>query len=56
MIMITAIFIYLSLVLYPALREGFIRLMKDILLGITYIIAGIIRGTRIIINLFRKIL
>lgn len=56
MVMITVIFIYLSLMSYPLLREGFTRLMKDILLGITYLIAVIIRGTITIINLFKKIL
>ena len=38
---------------YKNIREGIITLVKDILLGVTYVIAGIIRLTRKIINLFK---
>lgn len=48
-----ALFIFLMLSLYPFTRDGFTRLGKDILLGITYLIAGIIRLIRKIINLFK---
>ena len=44
------IVIMLMLSLYPFTRDGFTRLGKDILLGITYLIAVIIRLTRKIIN------
>ena len=40
--------------LYPFTRDGFVRLAKDILLGLTYLIAGIIRLTKKIINLFKR--
>ena len=49
-----ALFIVIMLSLYPFTRDGFTRLGKDILLGITYLIAGIIRLTRKIINLFKR--
>lgn len=49
-----ALFIFIMLSLYPFTRDGFIRIGKDILLGMTYIIAGIIRLTLKIINLFKK--
>lgn len=49
-----ALFIFIMLSLYPFTRDGFIRIGKDILLGITYLIAGIIRLTRKIINLFKR--
>ena len=49
----TALIIVIMLSLYPFMRDGFTRLGKDIILGITYLIAGIIRLTRIIINLFK---
>ena len=49
----TALIIVIMLSLYPFTRDGFTRLGKDIILGITYLIAGIIRLTRIIINLFK---
>ena len=48
-----ALFIFLMLSLYPFTRDGFTRLGKDILLGITYLIAGLIRLIRKIINLFK---
>lgn len=48
-----ALFIFIMLSLYPFTRDGFTRLGKDILLGITYLIAGIIRLIRKIINLFK---
>ena len=49
----TALIMVIMLSLYPFTRDGFARLGKDILIGITYLIAGIIRLTRIIINLFK---
>lgn len=49
-----ALFIFIMLSLYPFTRDGFIRIGKDILLGITYLIAGLIRLTRKIINLFKR--
>ena len=49
----TALLMVIMLSLYPFTRDGFTRLGKDIILGITYLIAGIIRLTRIIINLFK---
>lgn len=49
-----ALFIFIMLSLYPFTRDGFIRIGKDILLGITYIIAGLIRLIRKIINLFKR--
>lgn len=49
-----ALFIFIMLSLYPFTRDGFIRIGKDILLGITYIIAGLICLTRKIINLFKR--
>lgn len=49
-----ALFIFIMLSLYPFTRDGFIRIEKDILLGMTYIIAGLIRLTLKIINLFKR--
>lgn len=49
-----ALLMVIMLSLYPFTRDGFTRLGKDLLLGITYIIAGIIRLTRKIINLFKR--
>ena len=49
----TALFVFIMLSLYPFVRDGFTRLGKDILIGITYFIAGIIRLTLKIINLFK---
>ena len=49
-----ALFIFIMLSLYPFTRDGLIRVGKDILLGITYLIAGLIRLTRKIINLFKR--
>lgn len=49
-----ALFIIIMLAIYPFTMDGFIRLGKDILLGMTYLIAGIIRLTRKIINLFKR--
>lgn len=49
----TALIMVIMLSLYPFARDGFKRLGKDILLAITYIIAGIIRLARKIINLFK---
>lgn len=40
--------------LYPYTRDGFTMLGKDLLMGITYLIAGLIRLTRKIINLFKR--
>lgn len=48
-----ALFVVMMLSLYPFTRDGFTRLGKDILMGITYIIAGIIRLIRKIINLLK---
>lgn len=48
-----ALLMVIMLSLYPFTRDGFTRLGKDILLGITYLIAVIIRLTRKIINLFK---
>lgn len=48
-----ALFVVIMLSLYPFTRDGFTRLGKDILLGITYLIAGIIRLMKKIINLFK---
>ena len=48
-----ALFMVIMLSLYPFMRDGFTRLGKDILMGITYLIAGIIRLVRKIINLFK---
>ena len=45
-----ALFIFLMLSLYPFTRDGFTKLGKDILLGVAYLIAGIIRLTKKIIN------
>lgn len=50
----TALIMVIMLSLYPFTRDGITRLGKDILLGMTYLIAGIIRLTRKIINLFRR--
>ena len=49
-----ALFIIIMLSIYPFTMDGITRLGKDILLGMTYLIAGIIRLTRKIINLFRR--
>ena len=49
----TALIMIVMLSLYPFMRDGFSRLGKDILIGITYLIAGIISLTRKIINLFK---
>ena len=49
----TALIMVIMLSLYPLTRDGFTRLGKDILLGITYLIAGIIRLMKKIINLFK---
>ena len=49
----TALIMVIMLSLYPFTRDGFTRLGKDILIGITYLIAGIIRLARKIINLFK---
>ena len=49
----TALMMVIMLSLYPFTRDGFIRFTKDILLGTTYLIAGIIRLARKIINLFK---
>lgn len=48
-----ALFVVIMLSLYPFTRDGFTRLGKDILLGVAYLIAGIIRLIRKIINLFK---
>ena len=48
-----ALLMVIMLSLYPLTRDGFIRLGKDMLIGITYLIAGIIRLMRKIINLFK---
>ena len=39
--------------LYPFTRDGFTKLGKDILMGVAYLIAGIIRLTKKIIKLFK---
>ena len=49
----TALFVAIMLSLYPFTRDGFARLGKDILLGVAYLIAGIIRLIRKIINLLK---
>ena len=49
-----ALFVVIMLSLYKFARDGFIRLGKDILMGITYLIAVIIRLARKIINLFKR--
>ena len=49
-----ALFIFIMLSIYPFTMDGFTRLGKDILLGLTYLIAGIIRLTRKISNLFKR--
>ena len=50
----TALLTIIMLSLYPFARDGFTRLGKDILLGVAYLIAGIIRLTRKIINSFKR--
>ena len=50
----TALIMVIMLSLYPFTRDGFTRLGKDMLLGITYLIAGIIRLMKKIINLFKR--
>ena len=49
----TALIMVILLSLYPFARDGFTRFVKDILIGITYLIAGIIRLAKKIINLFK---
>ena len=49
-----ALFVFIMLSIYPFMMDGFTRLGKDILLALTYLIAGIIRLVRKIINLFKK--
>ena len=49
-----ALFVAIMLSLYPFTRDGFTRLGKDILMGLTYLVAGIIRLARTIINLFKR--
>ena len=49
-----ALFVVIMLSLYKFARDGFTRLGKDILIGITYLIAVIIRLTLKIINLFKR--
>lgn len=49
-----ALFIFIMLSLYPFARKGLTRMGKDILLGITYFIAGLIRLVIKIINLFKR--
>lgn len=48
-----ALLMVIMLSLYPFMRDGFKKLGKDILLGVAYIIAGIIRLTLKIINSFK---
>ena len=48
-----ALLMAIMLSLYPFTRDGFTRLGKDILLGVAYLIAGIIRLMKKIINLFK---
>lgn len=48
-----ALLMVIMLSLYPLTRDGFTRLGKDMLIGIAYLIAGLIRLTRKIINLFK---
>ena len=48
-----ALLMVIILSLYPFMRDGFTRLGKDLLMGVAYIIAGIIRLTRKIINSFK---
>lgn len=48
-----ALLMVIMLSLYPLMRDGFTRLGKDILIGVAYIIAGIIRLTKKIINSFK---
>lgn len=50
----TALFAVIMLSLYPFARDGFTRFGKDILTGLAYFVAGLIRLTRKIINLFKK--
>ena len=50
----TALIMIIMLSLYRFTRDGFIILAKDMLLGVAYLIAGIIRLTRKIINLFKR--
>lgn len=49
-----ALFIIIMLSIYPFTMDGFIRMGKDILLVLTYLIAGIIRLARKISNLFKR--
>lgn len=48
-----ALLMVIMLSLYPLTRDGFTRLGKDMLIGIAYLIAGLIRLTRKIINIFK---
>lgn len=48
-----ALLMVIMLSLYPFMRDGFTRLGKDILLGVAYLIAGMIRLTLKIINSFK---
>ena len=48
-----ALLMVIMLSLYPLMRDGFTKLGKDILLGVAYLIAGLIRLTKKIINLFK---
>lgn len=49
-----ALFVVIMLSLYPFMRDGFTRLGKDILMGLAYLIAGLIRLMRTIIKLFNR--
>ena len=48
-----ALYMVIMLSLYPFMRDGFKILGKDILLGMAYLIAGIIRLIRKIINFIK---
>ena len=48
-----ALLMAVMLSLYPFTRDGFTRFGKDVLLGVAYFVAGIIRLTKKIINLFK---
>ena len=49
-----ALFVVIMLSLYNFARDGFIRLGKDLLMGMTYLVAGLIRLARKIINFFKR--
>ena len=49
-----ALLMVIMLSLYPFMRDGFASFVKDILLGVASLLAGIIRLTRKIINLFKS--